>query len=80
MKLVSGRAGDLASHWEIRPAGDSTLVVELQPRIDPRINARAIAIATAIRDACRPGILDIVPTYRSVVVYFDPYRNRARLD
>jgi inhibitor of KinA len=55
-------------------AGDSALVVEFDARIDPAINARAISLADAIQSAALDGVRDIVPTYRSVAVYFDPLR------
>ena len=58
----------------IVPAGDSSLVVEYDARIDAAINARAIALAAAVQAANLPGIRDVVPTYRSVTVYFDPLR------
>lgn len=58
----------------IVPAGDSALIVELDDRIDPVVNARAIAIAEAVRIAAIAGIRDVVATYRSVAVYFDPLR------
>jgi KipI family sensor histidine kinase inhibitor len=56
----------------IRDAGDSALLVELEERIDEKVNARAITIAAAIRDARFRGVRDVVSTYRSVAVYFDP--------
>lgn len=55
-------------------AGDSALIVEFEERIDPEVNARAIACAEAIQAAQVGGVRDIVPTYRSVAVYFDPLR------
>jgi inhibitor of KinA len=55
-------------------AGDSALIVEFDERIDPEVNARAIACAEAIQAAQLAGVRDIVPTYRSVAVYFDPLR------
>jgi inhibitor of KinA len=58
----------------IVPAGDSVLVVEFDERIDAAVNARAIAVADAIEAAGLPGVRDVVPTYRSVAVYFDPLR------
>ena len=60
----------------IRDAGDSALVLELEPRIDAAVNARAIAIAAAVREARIPGVRDVVPTYRSVAVFFDPLQTR----
>ena len=56
----------------LRDAGDSALLFELAPRIDAEVNARAIAIANAVRRAAVPGVRDIVPTYRSVAVFFHP--------
>jgi inhibitor of KinA len=55
-------------------AGDSVLVVEFEDRIDPAVNARAIAVSDAIQAARLSGVRDVVPTYRSVAVYFDPLR------
>ena len=55
-------------------AGDSTVIVEFENRIDPAVNARAVALAEAVRAAVLPGVRDIVPTFRSVAIYFDPLR------
>lgn len=56
----------------IKPAGDSALLLELDPVIDPEVNARAIAAAETLRERRLPGVRDVVSTYRSVAVYFDP--------
>jgi inhibitor of KinA len=61
-------------NYRIVPAGDSALVVEFEERIDPAVNARTIACADAIQAANIAGVRDVVPTYRSVAVYFDPLR------
>jgi inhibitor of KinA len=60
--------------FRIVPAGDSALVVEFENRLDPEVNARAISFAEAIQSAAHPGVRDVVPTYRSVAIYFDPLR------
>jgi inhibitor of KinA len=62
------------SQYRIVPAGDSVLIVEFEERIDPAVNARTIACADAIQAVNMPGVRDVVPTYRSVAVYFDPLR------
>jgi KipI family sensor histidine kinase inhibitor len=62
----------------IKEAGDSALLLELEPVIDAAVNARAIAIATAVRDDLLAGVRDVVPTFRSVAVYFDPLITDAR--
>jgi len=56
----------------IREAGDSALLLELDDVIDARVNARAIAVAAAIGREAIAGVRDVVPTYRSVAVHFDP--------
>jgi inhibitor of KinA len=58
--------------WKIVAAGDSVLIVELEARIDPEINARAVALADAVAAEDVAGVRDVVPTYCSVAVYFDP--------
>ena len=57
-------------------AGDSTLVVEFEARIDPAVNERAIQLAERIRAAAIAGVRDVVPTYRSVAVCFDPLHTK----
>src|SRR5688572_26857301 len=60
--------------YRVVPAGDSALVVEFEARIDLAVNARAIALAEAVQAAGVAGVRDVVPTYRSVAIHFDPLR------
>ena len=60
--------------YSLVAAGDSAVIVEFEERIDPGINARVIAVAEALQSAALAGVRDIVPTFRSVAVYFDPLR------
>jgi antagonist of KipI len=53
-------------------AGDATVLIEFEERIDVGVNGRATAVARAVRAARIPGVRDVVPTYRSVGVSFDP--------
>ena len=55
-------------------AGDSALVAEFEERIDPAVNARVVSLAAALDEARVAGVREVVPTYRSVTVYFDPLR------
>jgi KipI family sensor histidine kinase inhibitor len=66
----------VTEHTPIRlvQAGDASVVAELEARIDPVVNGRAVALAAAMRSAAIPGVRDVVPTYRTVAVYFDPLR------
>jgi inhibitor of KinA len=63
-----------AGGFRIVPAGDSALVVEFEERIDPIVNARTVAFADAVQAAAVSGVRDVVPSYRSVAIYFDPLR------
>src|SRR5262245_44156510 len=63
-----------AASVRIVPAGESALIVEFDERIDPIVNAHAIALAEAVQASGIAGIRDVVPTFRSVAVYFDPLR------
>jgi KipI family sensor histidine kinase inhibitor len=63
-----------AGGFRIVSAGDSALVVEFEERIDPVVNARTVAFADAVQAADVSGVRDVVPSYRSVAIYFDPLR------
>ena len=58
----------------IVPIGDSSVAVEFDERIDASVNARAIRVAELVQADRFPGVRDVVPTYCSVAVYFDPLR------
>jgi KipI family sensor histidine kinase inhibitor len=58
--------------FRIVPLGDSAITIEFGNEIDPLINARTIAFAKTVVDHEWFGILDVVPAYRSVTVFFDP--------
>ena len=53
-------------------AGDAAVTIEFGSSIDPSINARVHAFARAAETASLPGVIEIVPTFRSVTIYFDP--------
>jgi inhibitor of KinA len=53
-------------------AGDAALTVEFGETIDPILNERVLAFATAVETLAIPGLLEVVPTYRSATVYVDP--------
>ncbi|MGH7377545.1 MAG: carboxyltransferase domain-containing protein, partial [Candidatus Methylomirabilales bacterium] len=47
------------------PAGDAALTVELGNRIAVPLNRRVRALAHALENAALPGVIEVVPTYRS---------------
>ncbi len=53
------------------PAGDQALVVELGDEISPEINRRVHSLTGAIEQEGVSGIVDIIPTYRSLLVQYD---------
>ena len=59
---------------EIRAAGDSALVVELGTEIDSTLNAQVVAIAATLRQEQIVGVRDVISSYASVTVCFDPLR------
>jgi KipI family sensor histidine kinase inhibitor len=54
------------------PAGDSAIVVEFARAIDDIANQRVLALDKAVADASIEGVLEAVPTYRSLLVHYDP--------
>lgn len=56
----------------IKTAGESGLVVELGTEIDEEINSKVRRIAAALSQQAPLGLREVVPTYRSFLVYFDP--------
>ncbi len=59
------------------PAGDRALVLELGQSIDADVNARIIDLAARLEAEGWPGITEIVPTYRSLLVCYDPMTLRG---
>ncbi len=54
------------------PAGDLALVAELGDAISPEINRKVRSLTDALEQGSVPGVFDFLPTYRSVLVYYDP--------
>jgi KipI family sensor histidine kinase inhibitor len=53
-------------------AGDGAVSVELGDEISRDANARALTLERLLLDARMPGLLDTVPTFRSLLVQYDP--------
>jgi inhibitor of KinA len=60
----------------ILKAGDCGLVVDFGNLIDPAVNARVHRLARAIAQALPELASELVPTYRSLMVYFNPLQTR----
>jgi len=57
----------------ILPAGDTALVVEFGDSIDRNINAKVLALAQCLNEVRIEGIVEWVPTFRSLLVHYDPH-------
>ena len=55
-------------------AGDSALVVEFGDEISREVNRKVHALADALGKSSLPGLGEPVPTYRSLLVHYDPLR------
>lgn len=55
-------------------AGEAALVVEFGDTIDPAIHDRVMALDAALAGADMPGLIELVPSYRSLMVHYDPLR------
>lgn len=56
------------------PFGDSALVVEVGDKISLEINEKVIALCKAISEAKIRGVEELVPTYRSLLIRYDPLK------
>ncbi len=56
------------------PAGESALVVEFGDTIDPKIHDQVLALDAALQPVIFEGVIETVPTYRSLMIHFDPRR------
>lgn len=58
------------------PLGDTAWTLEFGDRIDPALHARVAGLCDALEGARKRGqleaIVDVVPTYRSLTVHYDP--------
>ena len=58
--------------YRIFPLGDSALVIDYGNLIDEAINREVITRFTQLTNANLPGIIEIVPAYSSLAVYYQP--------
>jgi KipI family sensor histidine kinase inhibitor len=56
----------------ILPCSEAALVVEFGDTIDEATNGKVLALDRAIAQAKMAGVIEAVPTYRSLLVHYDP--------
>lgn len=64
----------MPSHPNLRflAAGDTALVVEFGDRVDRTLSELVLALARKLDGAGIPGLVEVVPTFRSLMVHYDP--------
>jgi len=65
------------SEYRVLTAGDTALVVEFGDCIDRRLSTWVLSLARALDQIRLDGIIETVPTYRSLIVHYDPLRLSA---
>jgi KipI family sensor histidine kinase inhibitor len=53
-------------------AGEAALVVEFGRTVDPAIHNRVLALDAALSKSTPPGVIELVPTIRSLMIHYDP--------
>ena len=59
------------------PSGDTAIVIEFGDQIDRAVSEEVLRLAARIHDSGIAGILELVPTFRSLLVHYDPLRLTA---
>jgi hypothetical protein len=54
------------------PSGDAAMTVEFGRSIDPEVNRRVLALDRILAREELHGVTETVPTYRSLLVHYDP--------
>ena len=69
------------SQPKLLSSGDSCLVVEFSDRIEMEANIRLQNLKRRLADISIEGIRELVPTYRSLSIHYDPIKlSRAKLE
>lgn len=60
------------SEMRLLPAGDTALSVEFGDTVDRALNALVLALAQRLAEAKIEGVIECVPTFRSLMIHYDP--------
>jgi inhibitor of KinA len=58
--------------FKVLPAGDTALVVEFGESINRELSRHVLALAARLDALALEGVVETVPTFRSLMVHFDP--------
>lgn len=70
-------ARQLGARARFLPAGDTAFAVEFGERIDPAINALVHRTAALLAATPPQGLVETVPSFRSLLVHYDPLATNA---
>ena len=70
--MMSQMQNGLFEQARFRTAGDRGLLVEYGDVIDPVVNNKVRSMAIVMEDNSTRGITEIIPTYRSLLIIYDP--------
>ena len=75
--LTTSHSQSTTGFIRLLPLGDTAWTVEFGDRIEPAVHGRVLGLFDALEKARADeqfaGIVDIVPTYRSLTVCYDPF-------
>lgn len=64
--------------YTIFPLGDSALIIEFASVIDKKINERVLQLFYLLKKLSLPAVLDVVPAYNSISVFYDLVAVKAK--
>jgi KipI family sensor histidine kinase inhibitor len=70
--LGEDQTRQIRTYPRLVPAGDSAILIELGSEIDPDINTQVFALADSVEAAEIAAVVELIPTYRSLLVSYDP--------
>jgi inhibitor of KinA len=58
----------------IKSVGDCTILIEYEEEVSPGVNKKVRKLAYNIEKHSFPGVIEVVPAFRSLMVFFDPLK------
>jgi inhibitor of KinA len=68
----------MAASVRFLDCGDTALTVEFGDTIDARINRQVLALTASLQAAALNGVVELVPTFRSLTVHYNPLETESR--
>jgi KipI family sensor histidine kinase inhibitor len=70
---------ELVSNVRLQAVGDCALLIEFENRISRKINDRVLGLARQIESASVSGVCETVPSYRALLIHYDPLVTRFEI-